>query len=86
MVVGKVIGTAVSTIKHASMRGCKLLVVQPMLADRRTPDGDPLVAVDRLGAGFAEYVLLTSDGGGAREMLQTKATPVRWTVMGIEDE
>jgi len=86
MFVGKVIGNAVATIKHASMTGCKLLVVQPFMADRCTPDGDPLVVVDRVGAGVGERVVLTSDGEGARQMLGVEATPVRWTVVGIEDE
>ena len=68
------------------MERCKLLVVQPVMADRRSPDGDPLVAIDGVGAGVGEAVMLSSDGAGAREMLGTEATPVRWTVIGIEDE
>ena len=85
MLLGKVVGTAVSTVKHSSMEGCKLLVVQPLMADRRTGDGDPLVAVDRLGAGVGARVILTSDGVGTREMLGADATPVRWSVVGIKD-
>ena len=46
-----VIGTATSTVKHRSMNGAKLLIVQPLAADGRSPDGNPLLAVDRLGAG-----------------------------------
>ncbi len=86
MIIGKVIGTAVATMKHASMEGCKLLVVQPLMADRRAPDGDPLVVVDGIGAGVGERVVLTSDPQRARQMLGVEATPVRWTVIGIEDE
>ena len=86
MFIGKVIGTAVAAMKHASMEGCKLLVVQPLMADWRAPDGDPLVVVDGVGAGVGERVVLTSDGQGARQMLGVEATPVRWTVIGIEDE
>ncbi len=86
MLVGRVIGTAVATIKHASMAGRKLLVVQPYLADGRSPDGDPLVVVDGVGAGVGQCVILTSDGLGAREMLKVEVTPVRWTAIGIEDE
>ena len=85
MIIGKVIGTAVATMKHTSMEGCKLLVVQPLMADRRAPDGDPLVVVDGVGAGVGVRVVLTSDGQGARQMLGVEATPVRWTVIGIED-
>lgn len=85
MLVGKVIGTATSTIKHASMDRCKLLVIQPLMSDGRRADGDPLVAIDSVGAGVGESVILTSDGRFARDWLDTTATPVRWTVIGIED-
>jgi len=85
MLVGKVVGTAVSTVKHHSMDGCKLLVVQPLLADRKSPDGYPLVAIDTIGAGTGESVMITSDGVGTRAMLNADATPVRWSVIGIED-
>ena len=80
-----VIGTATATIKHPTLRGAKLLLVQPRLADGQTPDGDPLLAVDSVGAGRGETVLITSDGRYAREWLKTDATPVRWTVIGIKD-
>jgi ethanolamine utilization protein EutN len=85
MLLGQVIGTAVSTLKHASMDRQKLLIVQPMLADGRQPDGDPLIAVDAVGAGVGQQVILTSDGRFARDWLQAKATPARWAVIGIQD-
>ena len=53
------------------MEGWKLLVVQPLMADGRTPDGDPLLAVDRLGAGRGRAVMITSDGKGTRELLKS---------------
>ena len=86
MLLGRVIGSANATVKHASMKGWKLLVVQPLMADRKAPDGDPVLALDSVGAGPGENVMLTSDGRGAREILQVEATPVRWTVMGICDQ
>lgn len=86
MLTAKVVGTAVSTVKHHSMDGCKLLVVQPVMADRETPDGYPLVAIDTIGAGTGERVMITSDGVGTRKMLNADVTPVRWSVIGIEDE
>ena len=85
MLAGRVIGTATSTVKHPSMKGWKLLVVQPLAADGRSPDGDPLLAVDRLGAGRGETVIVSSDGRGTRELLQSDNTPVRWSVLGICD-
>lgn len=85
MLSGLVIGTATATVRHASMRGWRLLVVQPLLADGRTPDGDPVLAVDALGAGVGAAVILSSDGRGTRELLQSDTTPVRWSVIGIPD-
>ena len=85
MQLARVIGVATSTVKHGTLRGQKLLVVQPFLVDDVTPDGDPLLVVDRLGAGRGETVLITSDGDHAREVLGAEATPVRWTVIGILD-
>ena len=67
------------------MDGCKLLIVQPTMADKTTPDGYPLVAIDTIGAGVGERVMITSDGAGTRKMLNADATPVRWSVIGIED-
>ena len=85
MKIARVIGSVVSTIKYEVFQGAKLLLVQPRLADGRTPDGDPLLAVDGVGAGRGETVIITSDGRGARELLQTEVTPVRWTIIGIRD-
>jgi ethanolamine utilization protein EutN len=67
------------------MRGQKLLVVQPLLADGRTPDGDPQIAVDAVGAGKGQTVMISSDGRFMREVLNAEATPVRWSVIGISD-
>lgn len=86
MQIALVVGTAVATVKHASMRRAKLLVVQPLAADGATPDGNPLLAVDELGAGKNDRVMLTSDGVEAQKMLGDDRTPVRYSVMGICDE
>ncbi len=85
MQLARVIGTATATIKHATLRGVKLLVVQPYLADEQTPDGDPLLAVDTIGAGRGDTVMITSDGRYVQEWLKDDATPVRWTTIAIRD-
>ncbi len=64
MLSGRVVGIATATVKHPSMVGWKLLLVQPYAPDGRTPDGDPVLAVDGLGAGIGEEVVITSDGNG----------------------
>ena len=85
MQLGTVIGTATSTIKHPSLRGWKMLVVQFYRADGRTPDGDPLIAIDALGAGIGARVVLTSDGKATRELIGSENSPVRFSVVGIQD-
>ncbi len=85
MQLAQTVGTATAATHHASMQGCKLLVVQPLMADGKTPDGDPQLAVDRLGAGRGMLVIITSDGRHTRELLQCDKTPVRWSVIGIID-
>ena len=85
MQVGTVVGTATSTVKHPSMAGQKLLIVQFYGVDGHTPDGEPVIAVDALGAGVGEKVILSSDGKGTRALLASETTPVRWSVVGIED-
>jgi ethanolamine utilization protein EutN len=85
MQVGTVIGTATSTVKHPSLAGWKMLIVQFHAADGHTPDGEPVIAVDALGAGAGDTVILTSDGKATRTLLNSETTPVRWNVMGIQD-
>jgi len=86
MQTGLVVGTATATRKHASLAGMKLLVVQPFLADGKSPDGEPVLAVDQLGAGRGETVMITSDGKFTRELLKDDATPVRWSVIGLPND
>ena len=85
MLSGRVIGSATATVKHPSMEGWKLLLVQPYGPDGSTPDGDPMLAVDALGAGIGQQVIISSDGKGTRELLASENTPVRWSVIGICD-
>ena len=85
MQLGLIVGTVTATVKHPSMEGRKLMIVQPRMADGRSPDGDPIIAVDTVGAGSGEVVIVTSDGRSARELLGRDDSPVRWTIIGIRD-
>ena len=85
MQLGTVLGTATSTIKHPSLCGWKMLVVQFYGADGRTPDGDPQIAIDALGAGVGARVVITSDGKAIRELIGSENSPVRFSVVGIQD-
>jgi ethanolamine utilization protein EutN len=86
MQLGLVVGTATATVKHPTLTGWKLLVVQPLLVDGRSPDGDPQLVIDKFGAGRGERVIMTSDGKGTQELMKAKTAPVRWSVMGIADQ
>jgi len=86
MLNAKVLGTANATLKHPSLRGKRIVLVQAYGPDGKTPDGDPVLAVDTYGAGAGVEVVITSDGKTAREVLGCETTPVRWTVLGISDE
>jgi len=85
MQTGRVIGNATATVKHPSMQGWKLLVVQPYGPDGHTPDGDPILAVDALGAGAGEIVIISNDGRWTQQLLGSQTTPVWWFVIGIVD-
>ena len=83
MQLGRVIGTATSTLKHPTFEGERLLVVQLETATGG-PDGEPILAFDRLGAGRDDLVMLTNDGRALQELLGP-TTPGRWSVLGIPD-
>ena len=85
VILGKVVGRATATVKHPTLTGQKLLLVQPVMADRASPDGDPLLVLDGIGAGLGDMVMITSDGRGARQLVGSEKTPIRWTLIGIED-
>jgi ethanolamine utilization protein EutN len=84
MQTGTVVGHAVSTVKHASMTGWRLLVVQPVNADGKE-DGEPLLAIDHLGCGLGDRVILCNDGQAARAMVGARNSPVRWFILGLCD-
>jgi ethanolamine utilization protein EutN len=85
MQMAQVIGRATATVRHKSLGSVKLLICQTMGVDKK-PTGDPLIAVDRLGAGAGDIVLISSDGLGLRELLGDNSSPARWWVQGLVDQ
>jgi ethanolamine utilization protein EutN len=83
MQLGRVIGTATATVKHPTFNGERLLVVQ-LEAKGGKPDGEPVLAFDRLGARRGDTVLVTNDGLALQEQLG-QTTPGRWSVIGLPD-
>ena len=84
MQIARVIGTVVSTQKHRKFEGAKLLLVQPLNLDD-TPRGVALLAVDGVGAGVHEKVLVVLEGRAAGEVMNRKAAPVYAAIVGIVD-
>jgi ethanolamine utilization protein EutN len=84
MQLARVVGQAVSTVKHPTLKGWRLLLVQP-LTPHGTEDGEPLLAIDNLGAGTANLAIISNDGAGARALVGAKNSPVRWMVLGMCD-
>jgi ethanolamine utilization protein EutN len=83
--IGQVVGHAVATVKHPSLTGWRLLLVQPLTPDGK-PDGEPLLAIDHLGAGPSARVILCNDGAEARSLVKDRNSPARWFVMGMVDQ
>jgi ethanolamine utilization protein EutN len=84
MQIARVVGTVVSTQKVKKFEGAKLLLVQPLNPDD-TPRGTPLLAVDSVGAGVNERVLVVLEGRAAAEALGRKGAPVDAAIIGIID-
>ena len=84
MQIARVIGTVVSTQKHRKFEGAKLLLVQPLNPDD-SPRGAALLAIDGVGAGVHEKVLVVVEGRAAGEALGKKGAPVDAAVIGIVD-
>ncbi|MBU6276394.1 MAG: ethanolamine utilization protein EutN [Planctomycetes bacterium] len=85
MQLARIIGTATATVKHRSLSGARLLVVQPLLADRARADGDPQLAIDLVHAAVGDLVVITSDGRLLRDRLGSDTTPARWSTIGLVD-
>lgn len=85
MLLGTVIGHATATVKHFSMKGWRLAIVQPVNAQRQ-PEADPVIAADSLGASPGQTVVLNSDGKAARELIGNDKSPVRYFVIALADE
>ena len=85
MKIGRVAGTVVATICSPVFEGRRLLMVD-LLDDTGRATGRDLIAVDSVGAGAGEMVLILDEGNGARQVLQAPDAPVRAVVVGIVDE
>ena len=85
MQIARVVGTVVATQKNRKLEGAKLLLVQPVTLNDE-PRGVALLAVDSVGAGVGERVLVVIEGKAAGDALGRKAAAVDAAVIGIVDE
>ena len=84
MQICRVVGTVVATQKNPKLEGAKLLLVQPLTLDDR-PRGTTMLAIDSVGAGVGEKVLVVFEGKAAGDALRRKAAAVDAAIVGIVD-
>ena len=84
MVIGKVVGTVVTTIGHPHYKHRRLLVVQPLGLAGQPEDGD-FIALDSTHAGLGDTVLVNREGNGARQVLGNPDAAVISVIVGIVD-
>lgn len=85
MQLAKIIGKATATLKHPTLEGRKLLVVQ-LLDARGGSEGEPLIALDELGSRLGDTVMVAIDGSAIKELLGLSNSPARCIVLGQVDE
>ncbi len=85
MILGRIVGTVVSSIKHPVYEGKKVLIVQPEDTDGRAV-GRSFLAVDAVQAGIGDRVLAAREGNTARQILGTKDDPFHSVIVGIVDQ
>ncbi|HEX7191941.1 MAG TPA: EutN/CcmL family microcompartment protein [Thermoanaerobaculia bacterium] len=85
MILGRVVGEIHGTIKHRFYDTRRMLVIEKTAPDGN-PAGDYLIAVDSVGAGADERVLVNDEGNGARQIFESADGPVRSVVVGIIDD
>ncbi len=86
MILCRVVGNAVSTVKHPVYEGMTVLVVQPVRADGHSALARSFLAVDSVQAGVGDLVLCAREGNTARQILGDDDDPLHAVVLGIVDE
>jgi ethanolamine utilization protein EutN len=84
MILGKIIGNVVSTIKLPVYKGYKILIVQPV-NDKEEPQGESVLALDTVQAGVGDTVLVIDEGNSSRLIMNNSTAPVRTMIVGIVD-
>ncbi len=85
MILGRVCGAIYSTINHEFYYSKKLLIVDRLNTGGK-PSGKYLIAVDSVGAGAGETVLVIDEGNSARQIVEDDKAPIRSIIIGIVDQ
>ena len=85
MVQARIDGSIVTASCHPSMEGWRTVICQPLGAEGRE-EGAPVLAIDPLGAGMHQRVILSTDGAATRQLVGDDHTPLRNLIIGIVDE
>ena len=85
MLIARVVGELVATMKHSSHEGRKILLVQPLNLDG-SDRGDAVVALDAVDAGVGDKVLLATEGFSAMTSVGRPNSPIDMAVIGFIDE
>lgn len=85
MMLARAEGSVISTRKHPSFEGWRLTICQPIGAAGQ-PEGTPVVALDPLGAGLHQRVVVSTDGLAARHAVKDPRSPARMMIIAIVDE
>lgn len=85
MILARVLGNVVATVKHPSLHSQAVFAVQP-LDEAQQPSGDSFLAVDHAQAGPGDTVLILREGNGIRQVLGDVKSPVRCLIVGVVDQ
>lgn len=85
MIICKIVGDIISTVKNPHLSGKKILIAQPLDLDGK-PDGKEILVIDTVDAGAGDRVLVMREGGSARIILQDNEIPVQAVIVGIVDD
>ncbi len=86
MILCRVIGNSVSSVKHPVYEGRKVMVCQPVATDTHTPNGRVFLGVDSVQAGPGDLVLVAREGNTARQILGNDDDPLHSVILGIVDQ
>jgi microcompartment protein CcmK/EutM len=85
MILARVTGNLVSTMKHKSLHAKKMLIVEPVDLNLKAND-EPFMAIDSVSAGVGDLVLINDEGSGARMVLDDPDAPIRAVIVAIVDD